>query len=345
MTNTILHNKLNRLDAEKLLNLEVFEREILSFYKYVTIKNPHQLRGVLFKNWSDLGVLGRVYLANEGINAQLSIPEPNLKTFRTNLDAVEIFKNISFKYAVEKKNLSFYKLTIKVRNQIVADGLSKGEYDLSSVGEMLDAVQWNKKMDDGAIVVDMRNHYESEIGHFKGAVLPQSETFKEELPEVVRMLKGREESVIMLYCTGGIRCEKASAYLKHKGFNNVSQLSGGIIGYTQTVKEAGIENKFQGKNFVFDNRLAERITDEVISKCHQCGTACDSHTNCANLQCNLLFIQCKNCALKHSNCCSPKCIHDVLAPYGEKKKRKVKRGGKKIFHSHKKTDLSLKFNQ
>ena len=237
MTNTTLHNKLNRLAAEKLLDLEVFEREILSFYKYITIKKPHQLRDLLFKNWSDIGVLGRVYVATEGINAQLSIPKPNLKKFRTKLDTIDIFKNISFKYAVEKKNLSFYKLTIKVRKQIVADGLSKGEYDLSNIGEKLDAVQWNKKMDDGAIVVDMRNHYESEIGHFKGAVLPQSETFKEELPEVVRMLKGREESVIMLYCTGGIRCEKASAYLKHKGFNNVCQLSGGIIGYTESVRK------------------------------------------------------------------------------------------------------------
>ena len=125
--------------------------------------------------------------------------------------------------AVEKKKLSFYKLTVKVRKQIVADGLSKGEYDLSNIGKKLDADQWNKKMDEGAIVGDMRNHYESEIGHFKGAVLPQSETFKEELPEVVSMLKGREDSAIMLYCTGGIRCEKASAYLKHKGCNNVTQ--------------------------------------------------------------------------------------------------------------------------
>ena len=138
-------------------------------------------------------------------------------------------------------------------------------------------------MEEGATVIDMRNHYESEIGHFKGAILPQSETFKEELPEVVNILKDKENSEILLYCTGGIRCEKASAYLKHKGFNNVYQLNGGIIGYAQTVKETGIENKFQGKNFVFDDRLGERITEDVISKCHQCGAPCDNHTNCANL--------------------------------------------------------------
>ena len=188
----------------------------------------------------------------------------------------------------------------------------------------------------------MRNHYESEIGHFKGAILPQSETFKEELPEVVNMLKDKENSEVLLYCTGGIRCEKASAYLKHKGFNNVYQLNGGIIGYAQTVKETGIENKFQGKNFVFDDRLGERITEDIISKCHQCGAPCDNHTNCANLQCNLLFIQCKNCALKTILNVVLQSVLITRLPVEVQKKMKSKKGGKKIFHSHKKIDLSAK---
>lgn len=345
MTHKFLHNKLNRQAAEKKLALESFERTVVSFYKYVLIKNPKKLRDNLFKTWSDIGVLGRVYLAGEGINAQVSIPKPCLKDFRNFVDDVEYFKNVPFKYAVENYNLSFYKLTIKVKEQIVADGLSKEEYDLYKIGKKLDAFEWNKKMEEGATVIDMRNHYESEIGHFKGAILPQSETFKEELPEVVSILKGKENSEILLYCTGGIRCEKASAYLKHKGFNNVCQLSGGIIGYAQTVKETGIENKFQGKNFVFDDRLGERITEDVISKCHQCGVPCDTHTNCANLQCNLLFLQCESCGENHFKCCSPECIEVTKLPEEVQKKIRKKKARKKIFHSHRKVDLSAKFNR
>ena len=123
----------------------------------------------------------------------------------------------------------------------------------------------------------------------------------------------------MLYCTGGIRCEKASAYLKHNGFKDVNQLDGGIINYTKSVKENNLENKFKGLNFVFDGRMGERITDDVISKCHQCGENCDKHTNCANLQCNLLFIQCKKCSKDNQGCCSPKCIEIIKLPKKNKK--------------------------
>ena len=345
MLKPLLHNKLNRAEAEKILATEKFNRLVISFYRYVEIKNAKALRNLLFEEWSKLNVLGRVYLASEGINAQVSIPEPLLNRFRNLVDSVTPLKGVAFNFGAEKSKLSFYKLAIKVKKQIVADGLKEVDFDLNNIGKKLSALDWNKKMDDGAIVVDMRNHYESEVGHFNGAVLPQSVTFKEELPMVVDLLKGKEDNPVMLYCTGGIRCEKASAYLKHNGFKDVNQLDGGIINYVKSVKENNLENKFKGLNFVFDGRMGERITDDVISKCHQCGSDCDKHTNCANLQCNLLFIQCTGCSKDNQGCCSPECIEIIKLPKKEQKKLRAKKKNRLIFHSHKKTNLGLKFKR
>jgi UPF0176 protein len=153
----------------------------------------------------------------------------------------------------------------------------------------------------------MRNHYESEVGHFKDAICPDVETFREELPLVSDMLNEKKDKNIVMYCTSGIRCEKASAYMLHKGFKNVFMLDGGIIEYARQVKQQGLENKFLGKNFVFDERMGEKIGAEIISKCHQCGKPCDTHVNCANDACHILFLQCEECAEKHDNCCSKKC--------------------------------------
>ena len=331
------------MDAEKLLDLEVFEREILSFYKYVIIENPYEFRDTLYSKWSALSVFGRIYVAKEGINAQMSIPQYNWERFKENLYQIKELKDIPFKIAVEDDGKSFFKLTIKVREKIVADGLSENDYDVTNVGAHLTAKQWNKAIDDGAIVVDMRNHYESEIGRFKGAICPEAETFKEELPVVKDLLKGKESDQVLLYCTGGIRCEKASAYLKNYGFENVSQLHGGIIDYVRQINENdSIENKFVGKNFVFDERRAERISNDIISNCHQCGDACDQHTNCKNVNCNLLFLQCEKCKEEYDSCCSLDCIEVAKMP--EDKRKKLRKGveNKKIYYSHKKVKLNLK---
>ena len=144
---------------------------------------------------------------------------------------------------------------------------------------------------------------------------------------VAEMLKDKKNSKILMYCTGGIRCEKASAYLKHQGFNDVNQLHGGIIEYARQVKEQNLPVKFKGKNFVFDERLGERISNEVISKCHQCATICDTHTNCANDDCHLLFIQCETCKNTMQGCCSQACI-DVINLSLEKQ-REIRKGRKK----------------
>ena len=139
-----------------------------------------------------------------------------------------------------------------------------------------------------------------------------------------------------MYCTGGIRCEKASAYILHRGFKNVFHLEGGIINYANEVKEKGLPNKFKGKNFVFDDRLGERISEEIIAKCHQCGKPADTHTNCINGACHLLFIQCEECAKKYEGCCSKECQDFIHLPEEEQKElRKGIDKGRNVFNKSK----------
>ena len=168
----------------------------------------------------------------------------------------------------------------------------------------------------------MRNHYESEVGHFENAITPDVETFRESLPIIEKMLEEDKDKNIVMYCTGGIRCEKASAYYKHKGFKKVFQLDGGIIEYARQVNEKGLPNKFKGKNFVFDDRMGERISEEIIAQCHQCGQACDTHVNCANDACHILFLQCEDCAEKYNHCCSQKCSDFNQLPEEERKEKR-----------------------
>jgi len=337
-----MFNKLSKKQGLKLLDQEGFERKTLSFYRYVIIDSPYELRDELYESWKELGVLGRIYLANEGVNAQLSVPESNFEEFVELVHANPFFKNINFKNAVEDDGNSFFKLTIKVRKQIVSDGLPTDEYDVTNVGNHLDAKSWNKALEKGATVVDMRNHYESEIGNFKGAICPDVETFKEELPKVKKMLEGKEGKKILLYCTGGIRCEKTSAYLRHHGFRDVNQLHGGIIDYArQLEQDVTLNNNFVGKNFVFDERRGERISEDIISSCHQCDKPFDTHVNCRNVNCNLLFLQCDSCKEKYENCCSIECIEIVKLPLDEQKKLRKEKDKRSIYYSHKRVNLKL----
>ena len=341
-----LRNKLNREQALERLKAEKFPRKTISFYRYVILHNPVEFRDLLFEKFSALNILGRIYVAHEGINAQFSIPEYYLVDLVKTLNNYEELKDMPLKIAIQNSNRSFFKLTVKVKNQIVADGLSIDEYDVTNVGNHLDAEQWNQAIDEGAIVVDMRNHYESEIGHFENAICPQSETFKDELPEVKELLEGQEDKKVILYCTGGIRCEKASSYLKHYGFTDVNQLHGGIIEYARQIEENfDLSNKFKGKNFVFDERLGERISNDIISHCHQCGKSSDTHINCNNLNCNLLFIQCEECQQNNEMCCSPECIEMKRLPEAQQKEIRKGLENKKRFHSHQRIDLSNAFKK
>ena len=324
----LLQNRVNKKELKKRIAEDQTERMTFSFYRYVIIDNPQELRDTLFKQWNDLDVLGRIYLANEGVNAQLSVPKKNWETFKENLFIDTRFDNMPFKIAVEDNGKSFYKLTVKVRKKIVADGLNDSTFDVTNVGKHLSAKEFNDAMElPETIVVDMRNHYESEVGHFTGAICPDADTFREELPIVLDELKDKKDHKILMYCTGGVRCEKASAYFKHHGFNDINQLHGGIIDYVRQIKANKLPSKFIGKNFVFDERIGERITDDVISQCHQCGEPCDTHVNCANDDCHLLFIQCEKCEKTMNHCCTPECM-DIAALTVEEQ-RALRKGRKK----------------
>ena len=179
----------------------------------------------------------------------------------------------------------------------------------------------------------MRNHYEYEVGHFKNALEIPSDTFREQLPMAAQMLAENKERNIIMYCTGGIRCEKASAYMLHHGFKNVFHLEGGIIHYCNTVKAKNLPNMFMGKNFVFDNRMGERISDEIIAQCHQCGQPADTHVNCLNEACHLLFIQCNACKEKYQGCCCNECMEVLQLP--EEVKKQMREGldkGRMVFN-------------
>ena len=316
-----LYNKLSANERAELIEKAGKERLTLSFYKYARISNPQEFRDQLFIKWDSLDVLGRIYVATEGINAQLSLPAENFENFKTHLDSIDFLENVRLNIAVEQDNMSFLKLKVKVRDKIVADGLNDDTFDVTNKGIHVNAEMFNDLIEDeNTVLVDMRNHYESEIGHFKNAVTPDVDTFRESLDIIEDDLKAhKEDKKLVMYCTGGIRCEKASAYFKHKGFKNVYQLDGGIIEYTRQVNEKALENKFIGKNFVFDERRAEKISDDVIAQCHQCGKPCDTHVNCANDACHLLFIQCEDCKAEMDNCCSSTCKEINALPYEEQK--------------------------
>ena len=311
----LLINRIDKNILKQRLKEENIQRKTISFYRYVFIKNPAELRDALYAYWAELSCFGRIYIAQEGINAQMSVPEMHWNNFLERLYSFPEFDGIDIKEAVDGNGKSFYKLIVKVRHKIVADGITDPTFDPSKTGTYLNASAFNKAIEDeNTIVIDMRNHYESEVGRFDGAFCPDADTFREELPLVIQHLKGQADKKIIMYCTGGIRCEKASAYFKHNGFKDVNHLKGGIIQYAKEIKEQNLESKFKGINFVFDERVGERVTDDILSKCHQCDAPCDTHVNCKNDDCHLLFIQCSSCAEKMNGCCTPRCVEVSKLP-------------------------------
>jgi len=319
-----LYNKINGAVLKKQLLESEEKRVTLSFYQYANIESPKKFRDDLYVMLDKVGVLGRIYVAAEGINGQLSVPEQYFEAFKTALYSIDFLNGIRLNIAIEDDGKSFFKLKIKVRNKIVADGLDDASFDVTKRGKHLKAEAFNELTDNPeTIVVDMRNHYESEVGYFENAIRPDVETFREALPLVEEMLEDKKDKPIIMYCTGGIRCEKASAYYLHKGFKEVYMVDGGIIDYAREVNEKGLKNKYIGKNFVFDDRMGERISEDVVAKCHQCGATCDTHINCANDACHILFIQCEKCAAKYDKCCSKKCSDFIKLPEEEQQLLKL----------------------
>ena len=326
---SVLHNRLSQAELKKLLVAETEPRITISFYRYFFIDNPVEFRNDLYKKLDELKVFGRIYVAHEGINAQLSFPESHADAFKNAIENTKGLEGLRLNIAVQHEaaenmrdagGKSFWVLKIKVRDKIVADGIADEAFDMANKGSYVTAEEFNKlSSDEDTIVVDMRNHYEYEVGRFEKAIEIPSDTFRQQLPMAVDMLHDKKDKNIIMYCTGGIRCEKASAFMLHNGFKNVYHLEGGIINYANKVKEEGLPNKFHGKNFVFDDRLGERITDEIIATCHQCGCSADTHTNCMNDGCHLLFIQCENCAKTFNGCCSKDCKEIFALPEDQQK--------------------------
>ena len=333
----VLHNRISATELKKRLFEETEPRTTISFYRYFPIENPQQFRDNLYKHLFELKVFGRIYVAREGINAQISVPQGQFEALRNFLFAIPGLEDTRLNIAVDDDGKSFWVLRIKVREKIVADGIDDLSFSMNRRGKYVDAATMNEWIETRrAIVVDMRNHYEFEVGHFENALEVPSDTFRDQLPMAAAMLQGKENTPIVMYCTGGIRCEKASAFLLHKGFQKVFHLEGGIIHYTRQTKEKGLPSKFIGKNFVFDERLGERITPDVIAHCHQCGKPCDTHTNCVNDGCHLLFIQCETCAARYQGCCSKECQETLPLPAERRKQlRKGLDRGQNIFNKSK----------
>ncbi len=339
-----LHNRVSQKELKQLLMAETEPRVTLSFYHYFPVPDPQAFRDELFQTLAALKVFGRIYVASEGINAQVSVPALQFEAFKSALYSFPGLDGIRLNIAVDDDGKSFWVLKVKVRPKIVADGIHDPAFSMEKKGRYVNADEFNALAEDpDTIVVDMRNHYEYEVGHFEKAIEVPSDTFREQLPMAASMLENEKDKNIIMYCTGGIRCEKASAYMLHQGFRSVYHLEGGIINYAKEVAEKELPNKFRGKNFVFDNRLGERITDEVISSCHQCGEKSDTHVNCANEACHLLFIQCEGCAAKWKGCCSQKCFDFIHLPEEEQvalRKGVVK--GQNIFNKSKRLRPKLK---
>jgi UPF0176 protein len=338
-----LYNRIEGRVLKEKMRSAPGKRVTISFYRYHQIAEPNTFRDDLYKTLNSLGVLGRIYVAREGINAQISVPEADLEAFKKQLFSIHWLDHVRLNIAVDDNGKSFFKLKILVRKKIVADGLDDQSFDVTKTGVHVNAEQFNKLADDpNTMIIDMRNHYESEVGHFKNAILPDVDTFREELQIAEDLMKEHKDKNLLMYCTGGIRCEKASSWMKHIGFKNVFQLDGGIIRYAQEVKTGNLENKFIGKNFVFDERLGERITEDIIAKCHQCGKPCDDHTNCKNDGCHLLFIQCKECADRYAGCCSEECKETITLPVEQQKEiRKGINKGRQVFKKGRSENLKL----
>jgi UPF0176 protein len=332
-----LHNRISRRELKERIKNDPTPRTTISFYCYFKIDDPFAFRNSLYKKLKELGVLGRIYVAREGINAQISLPTEKIESFRNYLYSTEPLRGLRLNVAVDDDGKSFYVLDIKVRSKIVADGITDPEFDMANRGKYVNAEQFNKLTNDpDTIVIDMRNHYEYEVGHFENAIEIPSDTFREQLPMAAEMMKENKGKNIIMYCTGGIRCEKASAYMLHNGFKNVFHLEGGIINYVNEAKQKGLDIKFHGKNFVFDQRLGERVTEEIIANCHQCGKPADTHVNCVNDACHLLFIQCDECREKMEETCSKECLDFIHLPADEQKKlRSGTDKGRNVFNKSK----------
>ncbi|MEN9362609.1 MAG: hypothetical protein RL095_4144 [Verrucomicrobiota bacterium] len=318
------HNQLSPAQIQARLAAETEPRTPLSCYRYFPVADPKAFRDQVYLALDPLAVFGRIYVAHEGINAQFSAPASRVAEVSACLRSLPGLEGIDVKPGIAPgRDEAFIKLVVKVKKSLVADGLREGEGDPLLAAPHLSAAEFNAALDlPDATVVDMRNGYESEVGHFDRAWCPEVETFREQLPLVVERLKDKKHAPVLMYCTGGIRCEKASAYLRQHGFSDVRQLDGGILGYVRGIRENGLPSRFHGRNFVFDGRLGEKVTDEILARCFICGAPADEHQNCADTACHRLHIRCPDCAHRLKDCCSEDCLASLDLPEAQHLERR-----------------------
>lgn len=279
----------------------------LAYYYLTHVENPHHEIALHKEFLSTLDVSCRIYISEQGINGQFSGFQPDAEKYMAWLQQRPAFSKVRFKIHQIQENI-FPRITVKYRRELVALGCS---VDLSVQGKLISPKEWYEKLEEKrCLVLDVRNNYEWKIGHFENAVLPDIQTFRD-FPEYADKLAQKHDpqtTPVMMYCTGGIRCELYSSLLMKKGFKEVYQLDGGVIAYGQSVGN----KKWKGKLFVFDDRMAIPIDDKQpnvtpICHCSICGEANDTYYNCANTDCNNLFISCEKCVENLKGCCSNTC--------------------------------------
>ncbi len=276
--------------------------KIILFYKFVPVADPDMTMRWQRELCTRAGLKGRVIISKHGINGTLGGPIGGLKNYRKEMNISGTFKGIEYKWSDGSAD-DFPKLSIKVRDELVT--LAPGEkFDVFNTGKGLRPKEWHKFLQENpdVPVLDGRNDYESKIGRFKGAITPKIKTFK----EIKEQLKSLDKNKpVATYCTGDIRCEYLSAYMKHKGFKDVYHLDGGIVKYGQ---EFGDDGLWEGACYVFDNRMKLKFSDKTkdIGQCVSCRNNTSDQVNCANLACNRQIVLCANCS-SNSLACSKDC--------------------------------------
>ena len=278
---------------------------ILLFYKFVRIDNSTLFVEKHLEMCKKIGLFGKVLAAHEGINGSVSGTKAQTEKYKKYLTSIPEFSDIVFKEEVGLLH-PFTKMVVRERKEIIR--LDK-EVDMSKRGKYLSPKEFLDlyKNKEEVIILDARNDYEYKAGKFKGAITPKIKTFRQ-FPKVAEMLKNKKDKKIVMYCTGGIRCEKASAYLIDKGFKDVAQLEGGIITFCQQYPGT----VWEGKCFVFDKRLISSVDsgNAPMTKCLYCDIPCDLYRNCKIAKCNALINLCTRCEKENMGCCSKKCISD-----------------------------------
>ena len=279
---------------------------VILYYKFTEIDNPEEFAATHLEYCNSERLLGKVLLAKEGINGSVSGSKEQIEKYKSNLRSYEQFSDITFKE--ETCTFSpFKKMIVRVKKEIIR--MDK-ELDLKKTGKYISPQELIELYESGDsfIMLDTRNNYESRVGKFKDAVTPDIDNFRD-FPQALKEFEDEKDRKIVTYCTGGIRCEKATAYMVEQGFTEVYQLKDGIINFCQEYPDT----LWEGKCFVFDQRLISDIDPEsgTISECVWCHRPTDRYTNCRNPVCDDLVVICEDCGKKRNNCCSGECLEEL----------------------------------